>query len=700
MCASRFPSAVYYGPDFTFIYNEGFKEMMPTLHPWSLGKPCWEVWQEGFDEVFVTRFKQVMKGIPTCQEEHEIFITRDSAIEQTFFSWALNPIVDEKGVCAGISNISVDLTARVLASRSFQMFGEIGTRMSAVTNRDEFWGTFLAALQTNQADAPFALVYSRVSDFTESSSYSGSDDRESNSDFAIQYEGSYNIPEGHICIPSRINLDESDEGFAAAFREACGRDFLYLRGDDLLPSYLLEGLNSPFGDPVVAVAIAPIYAHSALGEISGFLVLGLNTRRPFNNDYQLFVRLLVRQLSTSLSTSLFFETEARRNKNLARMAAMEKIILSNQLAVKTSEARASEARFKRFTEIAPVGIYMCDQVGRVTFVNDAWFEITAVPRDFDVENWIEYVHPEDREGLFAGLANIGEAQEPVVQCVRWIKPYTTKDGQVTDRWTVGMSRPEYSEDGALMGYLGVTTSIAEQKLRESTQKKLLEDARELKRQQDNFVDIASHEMRNPLPAVLQLSDTIISSLSSLEKYYGKIDQKLEDEISASIDAAQTILLCANHQKRIVDDILTLSKLDSARLVITPVDVQPIAVVNEAIKMFEQDCLVNDIHMSLKVDEQYWNLSVDWVKLDPTRLLQVLINLLTNAMKSIRSEVVRKIILTLSASSRQPRHLEGLMVFPSVRKLGETSPQGEPIRETPEDSFFLYFEVKDTGKGYE
>ncbi|EPS40383.1 hypothetical protein H072_5827 [Dactylellina haptotyla CBS 200.50] len=66
---------------------------------------------------------------------------------------------------------------------------------------------------------------------------------------------------------------------------------------------------------------------------------------------------------------------------------MEKIILSNQLAAKTSEARASEFKFKRLTEIAPVGIYMCDQ--------------------------IQYVYPEDREMLLNGLADITDAEEPV-----------------------------------------------------------------------------------------------------------------------------------------------------------------------------------------------------------------------------------------------------------------------------------------------
>ncbi|KAF3092823.1 hypothetical protein TWF102_008319 [Orbilia oligospora] len=703
MCNSCFPSTMYYGPDYLFIYNEAFSRMMSSLHPWSLGKPCCEVWGGIFDDLLVEHFTNVMQGKPQYQEDHEVFLVREGFTEQAYFSWALSPIVGDKGECVGIFSISADLTARVLAARSFQMFGEIGTRTSGITASKEFWQNFLGGMQTNETDAPFALVYSRVDGSGDGSSCSEVHGRKSTYDFTLEYEGSYNIPEGHICMPPQIDLSESDEGFASAFREACEHEFLYLKNSELVPPHLLDGLRSTFDDPIDSVAICPIYSHSLADEISGFLVLGLNTRRVFNDDYKLFVQLLIRQLASSLSASFFFETEVRRSENLARIAAMEKIILSNQLAAKTMEARASEFRFKRLTEVAPVGIYMCDQKGKVTFVNDAWFEITQVPRDFDVENWIQYVHQDDRDIVLAGLADITEASEFVAQTFRWITPYTTKDGQITERWTLGLSQPEFAEDGSHIGYLGVSTNISEQKLREKTQKKRLEEARELKRQQDNFVDIASHEMRNPLSAVLQLSDQIVSSLSNCRKYYKNkdYDPQLEEEITAAIDAAQTILLCASHQKRVVDDILTLSKLDSARLIITPVDVQPVAVVNEAIKMFEQECHLNDIHMDLEVDDDYRNLSVDWVKLDPTRLLQVLINLLTNALKFIRSETEKKIIITLSASLDKPLDPEGLMVFPSVRKTSEPSEASPPsVSETEcsEDSLFLSFEVKDTGKG--
>lgn len=74
----------------------------------------------------------------------------------------------------------------------------------------------------------------------------------------------------------------------------------------------------------------------------------------------------------------------------------------------------------------------------------------------------------------------------------------------------------------------------------------------------------SHEMRNPLSAILQCADEISSILSD---YRSDTTNITTGVIADSVDAAQTIALCAQHQKRIVDDVLTLSKLDSAMLMV-------------------------------------------------------------------------------------------------------------------------------------
>lgn len=142
-------------------------------------------------------------------------------------------------------------------------------------------------------------------------------------------------------------------------------------------------------------------------------------------------------------------------------------------------------------------------------------------------------------------------------------------------------------------------------------------------------------MRNPLSAILQCSDEIISSLSEARRQQSGVDYATV--FADSIDAAQTIALCAQHQKRIVDDVLTLSKLDSALLMVTPVDVQPLAVVQRALKMFEGELQNADIQLKFVVDPSIKTLGIDWVKCDPSRVLQVLISKQTNNSLSSSSD---------------------------------------------------------------
>jgi len=168
-------------------------------------------------------------------------------------------------------------------------------------------------------------------------------------------------------------------------------------------------------------------------------------------------------------------------------------------------------------------------------------------------------------------------------------------------------------------------------------------------------------------------------------------------LADSIDAAQTIALCAQLQKRIVDDVLTLSKLDSAMLMVTPVDAQPLQVVQRALKMFEGEVQTAGIQMEFVLTDSFTRLGVDWVKIDPSRVLQVLINLTTNAIKFTTTEETRTIKVVLSASRERPSASDHPTVsyFPMRAKrtdqtCGPDWGDGEEI--------YLEFAVRDTGRG--
>ncbi len=128
-------------------------------------------------------------------------------------------------------------------------------------------------------------------------------------------------------------------------------------------------------------------------------------------------------------------------------------------------------------------------------------------------------------------------------------------------------------------------------------------------------------MRNPLSAIVHSADTIVASITEFETS-ARDCVDLQKLIDSNMESAQVIALCAQHQGRIINDVLTLSKLDSGMLQVTPHPIQPIEVLRSSLKMFEAELVSHDIVLSVIVEESYKKCGIRWVLADPSRLTQV------------------------------------------------------------------------------
>ncbi|KAF7198208.1 putative histidine kinase 1 [Pseudocercospora fuligena] len=365
-------------------------------------------------------------------------------------------------------------------------------------------------------------------------------------------------------------------------------------------------------------------------------------------------------------------------------------------------ADESESRLQLMAQHAPLGMCQTTPDNQLAWANEQFYEIFEHDRtNTEIFSVLDKLSARDRETATKDLEAMMKGGPRIVrefQLQRSWKSAEVKDDDegATSTWILTSSFP-LMEDGKVKLVMGYFTDISHQKWAESVQSRNAEAATQAKRRQEEFIDTTSHEMRNPLTAITQLADGIRACL----------DEDVEDTkegyravIENNVDAATTIIACGAHQRRVIDDVLTLSRLESNMFTISPVAGRPIDVVNNTIKMFSTESAMEDIDMEALEDHSYHNADINYVLLDPARLTQVLINMISNAVKFTSSQPTRRISIVYGAQKYRPPKIR--TIFGALDWIGAQDTQrvnlalGTPASGS--EKLYLYFCVQDTGRG--
>jgi PAS domain-containing protein len=506
---------------------------------------------------------------------------------------------------------------------------ELGSQTAKARTLQSYWDLALRTLKLNEKDVPFALLYAAESQCT---SEFGSVSSPGSTPTIERYvlKGAIAAQPNHAIAPSCIDLKDASgvlQPFVLQAMKSRKATIVNVGELGLSQSQLSNIHWKGYGDACRTIVVCPL-TPTTNKQVEGLLILGINPRRPFDEEYKQFVHVMMRLLATSLASVVLFDEEVRQKEKAIGQAAE----LQEQLL---AELQMREKRFQRFAERADVAIFILDATGKYTYRNQRWYDLfeVAVGDDDVMEAWLNIAFPEDIarcEGLFGKLVM---EKVPVSFELRtkvpWLPPpdISQPESEAVEhfRWILCSAYPELGSNDELLEIVGNVTDISKQKWAEGVQKIRTDVALESKQHLEHFIDTTSHEMRNPLSAIMQSADGILAS------YTSDVSSPLSSHawstfLEQTLDAAQTIAQCAQHMRHIVDDILTISKLDSGLLVITPIDSQPESLGRHAVKMFEAEAKAARVQLSFSIDESYRNMELNWVSLDPTRLLQVSTNI--------------------------------------------------------------------------
>ncbi|WP_197278651.1 PAS domain S-box protein [Pseudanabaena sp. 'Roaring Creek'] len=285
-----------------------------------------------------------------------------------------------------------------------------------------------------------------------------------------------------------------------------------------------------------------------------------------------------------------------------------------------SDRKQAELRLQHTTDrlalalkSGAIGCWEWGVQDNIAFWDDRMYELYGVSKEttpqFSYEMWIAALHPDDRvaseittQQITSGQIDEYDTEFRVVHpdgSIHFIKAYGTLKRDV---------------DGNPQSIIGINFDISDRKQAELQLQTANQELLRATRLKDEFLANMSHELRTPLNAILGFSETL------QDEVFGSLNEK-------QLRAISIVESSGKHLLSLINDILDLSKMSSGMMVL---DIEPVSVQNlcdSSLTFVNQQAFQKRVHLHSNIPPL-----IKSINIDERRIKQVLINLLTNAVK--------------------------------------------------------------------
>ena len=301
LLGSRFSMWMGWGPDLAFFYNDAYqRDTLRAKHPWALGRPAREVWAEIWEDIG-PRIESVLRtGEATWDEDLLLVLERSGYPEETYHTFSYSPLTDDAGAVPGFLCVVTETTHRVLGERRMSTLRALAGAVAAARTERAVLDAVRELLAASTRDLPFSLVYL----------FDDGDE--------ARLACAAGIDPGCPAAPARIGPD-------GRWPTAQAREGRAVLVDDLASRFA----TLPHGEwdrPPTEAVVAPLGSEDA---VAGFMVVGLNPFRRYDEGFRGFVELLVAQIASGLLNARAYETERDRAAALAELDRAKTDFFSN-----------------------------------------------------------------------------------------------------------------------------------------------------------------------------------------------------------------------------------------------------------------------------------------------------------------------------------------------------------------------------------
>lgn len=299
-----------------------------------------------------------------------------------------------------------------------------------------------------------------------------------------------------------------------------------------------------------------------------------------------------------------FDNDLAHIENILEKSSQELFLTNQQL--KSNVEQISSQLSKVAGNIQDV-IFEIDLDGNWSYLNSAWEKFTS----FKVSQSLGKPYHEflkDKNGN--PLENLIDLKNPNFKKLKKTFESCTQNGEL--KWFDITLKAVKTDEDTLEGYIGNITDVSSQKKAELDLIEAKTKETQANKAKDDFLSTMSHEIRTPLNAVIGVSHLLL----------------IEDPKEEQLENLDALKYSSEHLLSLVNDILDYNKISSNSLEIEEVDFSLEHLLNGLHSIFLNKAKEKNIGFSITKDKLLPKMLIG----DSTRLMQVLTNLINNAIK--------------------------------------------------------------------
>lgn len=633
---NRQPVCLFWGSDLTYFYNDGYIPIVgASKHPWAMGRPGKEVWNEIWDFLLPQINQVLLQGEATWNEDQYLpILGNDGRPRDAFFTYSYSPVYLTSGKINGVLVTCTETTARIIAEKKL---------------RESQQSLKLALSSAKMGSWEVNLTTSKVTLSDETKNIFGFSKEYKNSDLAIDdfihpddrdharqvlrnavasgkpYDDTYRIirPDGEVrwinskgqarydnnnkpvlLVGLTFDITEkkiSEEALKASelkfkqIGEALPQLVWTSRPDgscDYLSRQWIEytGMSESeqLGLKWLEKVVHPEDRQKTAEHWEG-AVKGLH---PYDMEYR------IRRFD---GVYRWFKVRGTPFKN-----NQGEITYWFGTCTDIQDAKEAQLNYEKNVDTSPAMLWITEKDGYCSYLSKQWYENTGqTPATGLGFGWLDMTHPDDMERAEKTFREATEKRKPFYAEYR----LRQKNGEY--HWSIDAGNPRLDSNGEFNGFAGTVIDIHDRKIAELNTAEAL-------RARDEFLSIASHELKTPLTTLKLQSDLHKRKLSkgAVESIQGSYEAFLQ------LTDKQVLRL-----SRLVDDMLDVARIRTGKLTFEYEKVDLCEVMNDVIQRLSTQFSASSY--ALPNVPKCANGTGEW---DRMRVEQVINNLLTNAIK--------------------------------------------------------------------